>query len=346
MTHAQESSSAKDLLGTSRLMQSLRSKIGPIARARRTTLIAGPTGTGKELVAQALHREGQASQAPFVVVHCGAIPDALAEDELFGHTHGAFTGARERRRGMIKSAAGGTLFLDEIDSLSLHVQANLLRFLESGEMRSIGSDRVEIARTWVIAATNQDLTESVRLGSFRADLLYRLEVLRLDLPPLRLRGSDIELLAYHFLHQTVGPGRSFTPCAIAALHRHDWPGNVRELKHCIERAALLTEGPLIDASDLGFTADWAPTPSEEALSLEEELWGLIERDGLSLSEALAHCERAIIEAALRSEDGNRTRAAERLRIHLRTIFKKLSGRPAPMPQRARRERPGVTGQSH
>jgi DNA-binding NtrC family response regulator len=311
------------LIGESAAICSIRSKIGPIARAHRTTLISGPTGTGKEVVASALHEVGQRAGAPFVVVHCGAIPDALAEDELFGHTMGAFTGARERRRGMLRAASGGTLLLDEIDSLSPHVQANLLRFLESGELRSVGSDRVERADTWVIAATNRDLAESVRTGSFRADLLYRLSVLQLELPPLRMRGADVELLAYHFLHAVVGPGRSFTPDAIAAMHRHDWPGNVRELKHCVERGALLTEGKFIDARDLGLRADGpAPEPAE-VQSLENDLWGLVERDGLSLSEALSHCERAIIDAALRAEDGNRTRAAERLRIHLRTIFKKL-----------------------
>jgi DNA-binding NtrC family response regulator len=314
----------KQLIGESAAMRAVLSKIEPIAQARRTTLISGPTGTGKEIVAHALHQLGQAPGAPFVVVHCGAIPDTLAEDELFGHTHGAFTGARERRAGMIRAAAGGTLFLDEIDSLSPKVQANLLRFLESGEYRSVGSDRVERATTWVIAAANSDLGEGVRRGSFRADLLYRLEVMRLELPPLRMRGSDIELLAYHFLHEVAGPGRSFTAAAIAALHRHDWPGNVRELKHCIERAALLTHAPFIDAGDLSLPTDDGPAvPAYHAASLEDDLWELVQRDGLSLAEAVTHCERAIIDAALRAENGNRTRAAERLNIHLRTIFKKL-----------------------
>jgi two-component system, NtrC family, response regulator AtoC len=323
MSYADAAASVGSIIGESQAMRAVLAKIPPIARARRTTLISGPTGTGKEVIAKALHDNGPTPGTPFVVVHCGAIPDTLAEDELFGHTYGAFTGAREKRAGMLRAASGGTLFLDEVDSLSLKVQANLLRFLENGEFRSVGSDRVERAQAWVIAATNNDLSESVRKGSFRADLLYRLEVMRVDLPPLRLRGTDVELLAYHFLYQTVGPGRSFTPRAIAALHRYDWPGNVRELKHCIERAALLTSEPFIDVADLGIELpDSAPAP-REAPGLEADLWNLIARDRLSLAEAVSYCEKAIIGAALRAENGNRTRAAERLHIHLRTIFKKL-----------------------
>jgi DNA-binding NtrC family response regulator len=329
--------SGQRIIGDSPVMRAILSKIGPIARVRRTTLISGPTGTGKEVVAKTLHETGQPRGAAFVAVQCGAITDSLAEDELFGHTHRAFTGARDARGGMLRAAAGGTLFLDEIDSLSPKVQASMLRFLENGEFRSVGSDRVERAKTWVIAATNNDLTARVRSGAFRADLLYRLEVMRLDLPPLRLRGPDVELLAIHFLHETVGPGRGFTTRAVAALHRHEWPGNVRELKHCIERASLLSENQVIDAEDLGLDCGDEPAIApEQTAVLEEDLWNLVAREGLSLAEAVSHCERAIIDAALRAEQGNRTRAAERLHIHLRTIFKKLHrpvvihGRP-PMP---------------
>ncbi|HEU4562036.1 MAG TPA: sigma 54-interacting transcriptional regulator, partial [Longimicrobium sp.] len=238
------------ILGDSAAIRQVVCSLDAVARVRRTTLITGPTGTGKEVVARELHVRGQPRSAPFVVVHCGGLPDSLAEDELFGHTRGAFTGARDSRNGLLRMASGGTLFLDEIDSLSPKVQASLLRFLENGEFRSVGSDRVEQIRTWVIAASNRDLSESVRRGEFRADLLYRLEVMRIALPPLRLRGGDIELLAHHFLHQTVGPGHGFTPRALARLQRYDWPGNVRELKHCIERAALLCENALLDAEDL------------------------------------------------------------------------------------------------
>ena len=309
------------IIGRSPAIQSVLARVGPIARARRTTLISGPTGTGKEIIAQALHREGQPNGTPFVVVHCGALTDTLAEDELFGHARGAFTGARDSRHGLIRAASGGTLFLDEVDSLSSKVQANLLRFLESGEYRSLGSDRLEHAKPWVIAATNRDLAEQVQGGTFRADLWYRLDVIRVDLPPLKLRGQDIELLAEYFLREVAGSAKHFAPSALAALHRHDWPGNVRELRHCVERAALLAESSVIEDTDFGLAGTAAPAPAPP--ELEDGLWQLVARDGLSLSEAVLRCERAIIAAALRAENGNRTRAADRLRIHLRTIFKKL-----------------------
>jgi DNA-binding NtrC family response regulator len=325
---ARDTPDAYGIIGDSPGIRAVIAQIEAIARHRRTTLIVGPTGTGKEVVARALHDRGQPTGVPFVVVHCGALPDTLAEDELFGHTRGAFTGARDARSGLIRAANGGTLFLDEVDSLSPRVQAMLLRFLESNEYRSVGSDRVERVTAWVIAATNRDLTEAARLGEFRLDLLYRLEVMLISLPPLHARGDDVELLARHFLRELVGPRRSFTPEALRVLRSYSWPGNVRELKHCIERAALLTENERIGAADLGLArapatpaaADPDGLPPRE---LEDGLWELVSRRGLSLAEAVTFCERTIIESALRAAGGNRTRAAERLHIHLRTIFKKL-----------------------
>ncbi|HSU13409.1 sigma-54 dependent transcriptional regulator [Longimicrobium sp.] len=315
---------APGIVGESAAIRQVVTSLEAVARVRRTTLITGPTGTGKEIVARVLHERGQPRTAPFVVVHCGGLPDTLAEDELFGHTRGAFTGARDARGGLVRSAQGGTLFLDEVDSLSPKVQASLLRFLESGEFRSVGSDRTEQVRAWVIAASNRDLAESVRRGEFRADLLYRLEVMRIALPPLRLRGGDIELLAHHFLFETVGAGHGFTPRALARLQRYEWPGNVRELKHCIERSALMAEKAVLDAEDLGIPDDGgAPAPVPASREMTDDLWDLVATKGLSLAEAVEHCERAIIDAALRAEEGNRTRAAERLNIHVRTIFKKL-----------------------
>jgi len=310
-------------------MRTIAARLPAIARARRTTLLSGPTGSGKEVVARALHQHSPLPESPYVAVHCGAIPENLIEAELFGHTRGAFTGATQARPGLIRSAAGGTLFLDEVDSLCHSAQAKLLRFLESGEYRPVGSDRVERSDTWVIAATNQDLTACVQRGQFRSDLLYRLDVMRVDLPPLKLRGVDIELLAHHFLNAGSEGPRRFSRDALEAMARYDWPGNVRELKHRVERAALLTDSEEIDAAALGLTSGFAeaPTPTAAAGGLEAlraQLWGLIEQQHLTLGEAIDHCERLLIESALDAELDNRTRAASRLGIHVRTIFKKLS----------------------
>lgn len=315
------------LLGECEAMQDLRARLRQTAQARRTTLITGPTGAGKEVVAAALH-EASHAKGGYVAVHCGALPEQLAEAELFGHTRGAFTGAMQARAGLVRSAAGGTLFLDEVDSLAPSVQAKLLRFLETGEYRAVGSDRTEHSDVWVLAATNTDLHSRVRSGAFREDLLYRLDFLHIEIPALRMRGGDIELLARHFLAGT--GGKSFSARAIEALYRHDWPGNVRELRHRVERAALMARGETIEPEDLELPFGLTTAPPSSASSSSsppvaiQNLWQLIERDGLSLAEALEHCERALIEAALEAEQHNRTRAAQRLRIHVRTIFKKLS----------------------
>jgi DNA-binding NtrC family response regulator len=333
-TTAEDSSRAAgwhQLIGNSVAMRLVVERLPAIAGARKTTLICGPTGSGKEVVARALH-DHASRETPYVAVHCGALPEQLLEAELFGHTKGAFTGATQARQGLIRSAAGGTLFLDEIDSLTGGAQIKLLRFLETGEYRAVGSDRVERADAWVLAATNRDLAESVRRREFREDLMYRLDVMRIDLPPLRLRGCDAELLAVHFLHKTLGPTHSFTDDAVAAIRAYDWPGNVRELKHRIERAALLCQGTSLGAEALGFVpkapcspacADAPPSADGIERSLASELWKLIENDGRTLGEAVEVCERMLIQAALRAESDNRTRAASRLGIHVRTIFKKL-----------------------
>jgi DNA-binding NtrC family response regulator len=317
-------------LGHSPSVVALKQRLQAVARAQRTTTIVGPTGSGKELVARQLHQCSPRAARPYVTVHCAALPENLVEAELFGHCRGAFTGATQDRSGLIRSAAQGTLFLDEIDSLALPAQAKLLRFLETGEFRSVGSDRTERSDAWVIAATNRDLHERAREGLFRADLVYRLEVVRLDVPSLRSRGADITLLAEHFLSE-IAPGRSFTASARVAMQAYAWPGNVRELKHCIESAALFnSDGPLDDkALALPCPATLvppAPAVPDAAVrdneALERELWTLIE-GGYNLNGAIGLCERLLIQAALRSKSNNRTRAAERLGIHVRTIYKKL-----------------------
>lgn len=321
------------LVGDAPAFLAFKARLAAVARAQRTTTIVGATGTGKELVARLLHEQSHRAGRPYVVVHCGALPENLLEAELFGHCRGAFTGAMQDRPGLVRSASRGTLFLDEVDSLSPGAQAKLLRFLETGEFRAVGSDRVDHSDAWVIAATNQDLQVRVREGAFRPDLLYRLEVVRLDVPPLSKRGDDVLLLADHFLQETA-PGRAFSAAARRAMLAYPWPGNVRELRHRVEAAALFTEG-LIEASALGLEARGptavvpapaAPGPApDENGALEQALWRLVEEGGYTLGDAVSLCERLLVQAALRAKGNNRTRAAARLGINVRTIYKKLSG---------------------
>jgi DNA-binding NtrC family response regulator len=321
------------LVGSSPPIMQLKARLPAVARAQRTTLISGPTGAGKDVVARTLHAHSPRREQPFVTVHCAALPDTLVEAEMFGHSRGAFTGATQARAGLIRSAAGGTIFLDEIDSLPAGAQAKLLRFLETGEYRAVGSDRVEHSDAWVIAATNQNLAERVERGLFRPDLMYRLAVVNLPVPPLAVRTDDVLTLAEHFLARATAGAKQLDHEARAALLAHDWPGNVRELKHRVETAALLDDAHVITVDALGFAPPKvAPPPvalnagltdEPRATNLETDLWSLIADQGLTLSQAMGHCEHLMIRAALRAEADNRTRAANRLGIHVRTIFKKL-----------------------
>ncbi len=241
-----------------------------VAKADTTVLLLGESGTGKELVANAIHLRSRRRGRPFVKLNCAAIPVSLAESELFGHERGAFTGATAQRIGRFEQAAEGTIFLDEIGELPLEAQAKLLRVLQEHEFERVGGARVLRNRARVIAATNRDLEALVRAGRFRADLYYRLNVFPLPLPPLRQRRDDIPLLAQHFLRELeprLGRTlRGFTPEAERRLLEHDWPGNVRELANVIERAALLTDGEMLEASALEplSHATLAPVEEEEA----------------------------------------------------------------------------------
>jgi DNA-binding NtrC family response regulator len=278
-----------------------------------------------------LHARSRRCREPFVVVHCAALPDNLLEAELFGHAKGAFTGAFQARAGLVRSAERGVLFLDEIDSLSLGAQAKLLRFLETGEFRAVGADQTEKSDTWVIVATNQDLRHCVQSRLFREDLLYRLEVVRIDVPPLCQRREDIMALATHFLGEVGCQHKRFTPAAYRRIETHDWPGNVRELRHRVESAALLSDTMEIGEEDLGLPsvvepAAAAATGSER--TVQATLWRMLEERGMTLAQATAACEEMLVSAALEAELNNRTRAAARLGIHVRTIYKKLLPAPA------------------
>ena len=343
MTADAARASVPPLLGEAPSFRALRGRLGVIAKAMPTTLISGPTGSGKDVIARTLHAESPRVLDPYVPVHCAALPETLVESEMFGHSRGAFTGADRTRPGLVRTAARGTLFLDEVDSLPATAQAKLLRFLETGEYRAVGSDRVEHADVWIIAATNQDLLNRVRAGAFRADLMFRLAVVKLDVPRLAGRDDDILALAEYFL-KGIGIGtQRFTEDARRALLSYDWPGNVRELKHRVEAAALFSEGRSIDSAALDLASvlrtagaaheavDASSEPAAEAEQLEQKLWGLVAQSGFTFSRAMAECERLLIRAALRAEGNNRTRAAGRLGIHVRTIFKKLTDKGHPLP---------------
>ena len=243
----------EELVGQSDEMLELARIIRLVAARKSTVLIEGETGTGKEVVAQALHRLSPRSAKPFIVLNCAAIPEALLEAELFGHTRGAFTGAVQSRTGRIEAAHGGTLFLDEIGEMPIALQAKILRFLESGELQRVGDNDTLRVDVRVIAATHQQLEKRAAEGSFRLDLYHRLAVFPIDVPPLRERKEDIALLCEHFLALMgkSSPRKSLSDAALDKLIVHDWPGNVRELAHVLERASILADdSPSIRAEDI------------------------------------------------------------------------------------------------
>jgi DNA-binding NtrC family response regulator len=271
-----------------------------IAESGLPLLITGPTGTGKELCARGVHNLSKRRHFPFIAVDCGAIPDHLFENEFFGHARGAFTDAHSDQKGLAAIANGGTLLLDEIDALSLGAQAKLLRFLQERAYRPLGSEKFVKADVNVIAATNRDIERHVRDQLFRADLYFRLNVMRIELPPLRVRGSDIELLARHFLQLHCSTHRlrkSFSPAALRKLETYEWPGNVRELLNVVQRAAVLCEGAYILPAHI-------PLAASEPVQVPA-------RAGFQLarSKAIEAFEKRYVESLLVKHNGNVTRAA-------------------------------------
>lgn len=306
---------AKHLLGESAVMRSLRDAIPRIAQSDASVLIQGANGTGKELVARAIHEASPRSEEAFVVVNCGAIPAELFESELFGHTRGAFTGADRRRLGLMALAEEGTLFLDEIGELPISLQPALLRALQFGEYRPVGQERNEQANVRFLAATNRELEESVEAGEFREDLYHRIATLVVHVPALRERGRDVELLAERFLtlyNEHVGEEqrKRMSPEALTRLGTHPWSGNVRELENVITRAVTLVEGPTIELADVERhlrPARRANSPTETRLpSLD-----------------LATLERAAIVQALQKHAGHRARAAAELGLASKTLYNKI-----------------------
>jgi DNA-binding NtrC family response regulator len=263
------------MLGSCNAMQQVFERITKVAPTDTNVLILGESGTGKELVARAIHAASKQSSAPIISVNCAAIPDTLIESELFGHEKGAFTGATNKRMGLVEAANGGTLFLDEIGELPLDAQARLLRVLQEGEVRRVGSVETTKVKVRLIAATHRDLKTLSTTGQFREDLYYRLNVMKLHLPPLRDRGSDIEALAKSFLEKTCAklekPCLSFSPETLEVMASYRWPGNIRELENAIERAVILAETSLITPDLMAIDFDQQPNLEPEVETESEDL---------------------------------------------------------------------------
>ena len=293
-------------------MREVHKRIGVAASGDITVLIQGEIGTGKELVAGAIHRYSDRSKRPFVAVNCAAIPRELLESELFGHVKGAFTGAVQPRPGKFREANSGTLFLDEIGDMNLEMQAKILRVLQDKVVSPVGGQSSQQVDVRIVAATHQDLPKKIEEGRFRQDLFFRLNVLSIRLPPLRKRGSDILLLTEHFLQMAGDPPKSLSAAAAKRLLEHAWPGNVRELENVIRSASLAVRGSIIDAADLQLTH-----PSSEP---ESRIDDLLELDYYS---AISRLEKLLLERALAKANGNRAEAARLLKIHRQLLYAKL-----------------------
>ena len=292
-------------------MRPVFAMIRQAAAVDATVLMTGETGTGKELVARAVHQRSLRCRGPFVARNCGAFPEALFESELFGHEPGAFTGASKRHQGVFEQADGGTLFLDEVGEIPLHLQTKLLRVLEEQTLQRVGGQETITVNVRVIAATNRNLAQAVKDGAFRQDLYYRLQVFTIDLPPLRERPGDVRRLAEHFLAQACrrmkAPEVAFAPEALAKLEVHTWPGNVRELRNTVERAVILSEGKTIGTEHIILTENpgqSVPIKSSGSISLDD-------------------IERQHIQKVLASVGGNKAKAASILGIDRTTLHRKL-----------------------
>jgi len=306
---------ARAVVAESRAMRDALELVARVAEHKTTVLITGERGTGKEVIAQAIHRASPRAAAPFVAINCAAIPESLLESELFGHVRGAFTGASADKAGLFEQADGGTLLLDEIGELPLPLQAKLLRVLQESEIRRVGDQRTRRVDVRLLAATAKELAAEAAAGRFREDLFDRLNVITIQLPPLAERRADIKPLARHFATRLAGRlGRAvvLSDDTLAWLEAQRWPGNVRELEHAIERAAVLTDNAILEPAD--FRRE--PLPSPISSGEKGEGRG-------TLRDAVEAAERQAILAALQATDGNRRAAAKRLGVSLRTLFYKI-----------------------
>ena len=301
------------MVGASPQMLHIFDLIRKVAQTDATVLIMGESGTGKELIARAIHQRSSRQTHPFIAVNCGALPESLIQSELFGYEKGAFTGASQRRLGRIEAAHLGSLFLDEVGDLAANLQAHLLRFLQEGTIERLGSNQSQVVNARVIAATNIDLEQAVKEGSFREDLFYRLSVLNIIVPPLRDRGEDKELLARFFFNKFAsdhnGNLKGFTHEAIEAINQHSWPGNVREMINRIRRGMIMSDNRLITPQDL---------------NLESPIGTMLIPDTCkTLDEARAEAERVVIEHTLSQCKNNVSKAAKLLEVSRVTLYRMM-----------------------
>ena len=304
-----------NIVGSDHRMQRVFEMINSVADTRATVLITGESGTGKSLIARAIHRRSSRSERPFVEVACGALPETLLESELFGHVKGAFTGASVDKIGKFKQADTGTIFLDEVGTASPSMQVKLLRVLQDMEFEQVGGTKTFRVDTRAVLATNENLNDAVREGRFRQDLYYRINVINIELPSLRDRTPDIPLLAKYFLDSVSAESNrqidGFSPAAMSVLQKYSWPGNVRELQNVVSRAVLLGQSNVIDAQDLPHHLHAeVPVPTASAA-------------GRTLKEALEAPERQIILEVLQSNNWNRNATADALGINRTTLYKKM-----------------------
>jgi len=328
----QQTTHGERLVGKSPAILEIFKTIGRVAAREISVLITGDSGTGKELVARAIHTASKRAEQPFVAVNTAAIPRELLESELFGHERGAFTGAVAARKGRFREASGGTLFLDEIGDMPIDLQAKLLRVLQSGEVTPVGGNQAITVDVRIVAATHRDLDFAVSEGSFREDLLYRLRVVPIQIPKLADRGEDIQILAEHFVAryaEELSDGNPFlTKEAVEFLSRYEWPGNVRELENAIKRALVLTSGDVLQVEDFAFLLG-----EGRATDSGSDLTNLIEsdvREALAQTESgdiyrsvLERVERPLLKSVLSHTDGNQIRAAALLGINRNTLRKKI-----------------------
>jgi len=318
-----------NMIGASPAFRRLMTLVQQVADSSATVLIQGESGTGKELVARAIHDRSGRREGPFIAVNCAALPETLLESELFGYEKGAFTGAAQRKEGRFELASGGTLFLDEIADLSLVTQPKILRVLQEGEFERVGGTKTLRVDVRIVTATNQDLATQVRDKRFREDLFYRLNVITIQVPPLRDRHEDVPLLAQHFLRVYAAKNNrqldGFTDEALGCLEAYSWPGNVRELENVVERAVVLARGLRVDAADLPdavrersvmLLRDGPAAPADATTTAD----GVFQ---VRIGTPLAEVEARLLEETLRLNHGNKTLTAKMLGIDPKTVFRKL-----------------------